>query len=723
MRRSTTVVGLIALCACAHAGGWPAAPASEAETVCSAAELEGRGDPKVRAMLTSPEPEVRARAALAAGRLADPEAVPSLTAVFREGGAGSRVREVAAWALGRIPGGDAALLACLKASCAAASEAARALGTRAGVGVGAGARAEEVAVALAAALSGPSELAREAGLALGVLARGGRGTKGSAELVGRAARKQLVAALGREETAVRTGAAFALGRVPPRGAGDAAGGAAAEEGGPASLRARLASTLGDRDATLRVLSARAWGIQGLPANGLVTALRDQDWRVRVEAARGLASAPGAGAVVAAALPGAAADVARPDTADARWAHPLVALLETAAQVGVPLESLPAPGTLNASTRASIVAVRCAAAQARDRVAHRLAETPLCAGDLEPAWRSRRRTGAFAAAVASEATRVKAGAASSASAPEGSFLDAAQKALADADARVRAAAAAEAGAPFARELGRLLSDPDPFVVAAAAGALAKDGALAAAALPAAKVAAGRLSGARGKGAGDPASDALAALAELFGAAGAALGLQHAEAATAVANLLPAQSPFVHRNAAAALRAMGEPVPSLPEPVTPVPAEAGLGLPGAGPRPHVLSLITSAGELRIELRSADDEAPLTAAALATLARRGFYDGLIFHRVVPDFVVQGGDPRGDGDGGPGWALPDEHTPLRFLRGTMGIATNGSGTGGSQIFLCHSAQPHLDGRYTVVGQLVSGEEVLDALQPGDEILSASAE
>jgi cyclophilin family peptidyl-prolyl cis-trans isomerase len=500
------------------------------------------------------------------------------------------------------------------------------------------------------------------------------------------------------------------------------GGAAAEEGGAAALRVRLASALRNQDASLRALSARAWGIQGLPANGLVTALRDKDWRVRVEAARGLPSAPGAAAIIAAALPGAAADAARPETADARWAHPLVALLEAAAQVGVPLESLPAPGALNAPTRASIVVARCAAAQARDRIARRLAETPLCAGDLEPAWRSRRRTGAFAAAVASEAARVKAGAGSG-SAQDASFGDAARQALADPDARVRAAAAGEAGAPFARELERLLADPDPFVVAAAAGALAKDGALAAAALPAAKAAADRLSGARGKGAGDPASDALAALAELFGAAGAAGGSQRADAAAAAANLLPARSPFVHRNAIAALRAMGEPVPPLPDPVTPVPAEASQGLPGAGPRPHVLSLITSAGELRVELRSADDEAPLTAAAVATLARRGFYDGLIFHRVVPDFVVQGGDPRGDGDGGPGWALPDEHTPLRFRRGTMGIATNGPGTGGSQIFLCHSAQPHLDGRYTVVGQLVSGEEVLDALQPGDEILSASAE
>jgi cyclophilin family peptidyl-prolyl cis-trans isomerase len=150
--------------------------------------------------------------------------------------------------------------------------------------------------------------------------------------------------------------------------------------------------------------------------------------------------------------------------------------------------------------------------------------------------------------------------------------------------------------------------------------------------------------------------------------------------------------------------------------PVPAEA-----RAFPAARLLRVKTSRGELVIELRP--DVAPLTGSALAALARRGFYGGLTFHRVVPDFVVQGGDPRGDGDGGPDWALPDEQSPLHFLRGTMGIATNGAETGGSQFFLCHSPQPHLDGRYTVAGQLRPGEDVLDALQPGDTIESATAE
>jgi cyclophilin family peptidyl-prolyl cis-trans isomerase len=139
--------------------------------------------------------------------------------------------------------------------------------------------------------------------------------------------------------------------------------------------------------------------------------------------------------------------------------------------------------------------------------------------------------------------------------------------------------------------------------------------------------------------------------------------------------------------------------------------------------MLRLRTTAGDLTLELRSEDGEAPLTSAAIAALAARGFYRSLSWHRVVPDFVVQGGDPRGDGEGGPGWALPDEHTPLPFHRGSVGIATNGPETGGSQLFVCHSAQPHLDGRYTVFAELRQGESTLDSLQVGDEILSASVE
>ena len=113
----------------------------------------------------------------------------------------------------------------------------------------------------------------------------------------------------------------------------------------------------------------------------------------------------------------------------------------------------------------------------------------------------------------------------------------------------------------------------------------------------------------------------------------------------------------------------------------------------------------------------EAPLTSLSFVRLAQRGFYDGLTFHRVEPGFVIQGGYPSGDGYGGPGFALRGEVTRRPFGRGSVGMADAGPDTGGSQIFITLSPQPHLDGRYTRFGAVVSGHEVLDLLRPGDVI------
>ncbi len=95
----------------------------------------------------------------------------------------------------------------------------------------------------------------------------------------------------------------------------------------------------------------------------------------------------------------------------------------------------------------------------------------------------------------------------------------------------------------------------------------------------------------------------------------------------------------------------------------------------------------------------DAPLTVSNFITLARKGFFNVAI-HRLVPDFVVQDGDPRGDGEGGPGYTIRDELNELPYLRGTVGMALDWQDTGGSQFFITHSPQPHLDARYTVFGQ-----------------------
>lgn len=139
---------------------------------------------------------------------------------------------------------------------------------------------------------------------------------------------------------------------------------------------------------------------------------------------------------------------------------------------------------------------------------------------------------------------------------------------------------------------------------------------------------------------------------------------------------------------------------------------------GPDPELL-LETNRG--RVVVRLVPDQAPLTVTAMAELANAGAYDGTHFHRVVPNFVVQGGDVSlGDGTGGPGFALPSEFTQIPFLRGVIGMASSGKDTEGSQFYLTHSMQPHLDGGYTSFGWVVSGEDVLDRLLEGDQILEA---
>ena len=137
-----------------------------------------------------------------------------------------------------------------------------------------------------------------------------------------------------------------------------------------------------------------------------------------------------------------------------------------------------------------------------------------------------------------------------------------------------------------------------------------------------------------------------------------------------------------------------------------------LPGKIP----VRLETSKGNVLIELDR--DAAPFTIMSVVKLAtQRGFYRGLLFHRVVANFVVQGGDPRGDGWGGPGYSLRSEFSPLQYETGTVGIASAGKDTEGSQFFITHSPQPHLDGRYTIIGKVVEGMDVVDRLQVGDRI------
>ena len=140
------------------------------------------------------------------------------------------------------------------------------------------------------------------------------------------------------------------------------------------------------------------------------------------------------------------------------------------------------------------------------------------------------------------------------------------------------------------------------------------------------------------------------------------------------------------------------------------------PALGGRPVRVTLRTERGPVVVELFAA--EAPLTVRNFLDLARNGTFRGTRFHRVVPNFVVQDGDPRGDGTGGPGYSIRDELNPHRYERGVLGMALSGPDTGGSQWFITHSPQPHLDGGYTVFGRVVSGFGALDRIVQGDLLM-----
>lgn len=172
--------------------------------------------------------------------------------------------------------------------------------------------------------------------------------------------------------------------------------------------------------------------------------------------------------------------------------------------------------------------------------------------------------------------------------------------------------------------------------------------------------------------------------------------------------------VRREAHAFLRRAGSPPEEPPAPADPLPdADYDAML---HPRYTPVAWIsTDRGEIELELFIAD--APRTVWNFMRLARERFFDGLPFHRAVPNFVLQAGDPRADNSGGPGHTLRSEINERSFMRGSVGMATDGKDTGGSQFFLTLLPQPHLNGRYTLFAQVRRGFEALDRLQPGDRI------
>ena len=134
---------------------------------------------------------------------------------------------------------------------------------------------------------------------------------------------------------------------------------------------------------------------------------------------------------------------------------------------------------------------------------------------------------------------------------------------------------------------------------------------------------------------------------------------------------------------------------------------------------IKMTTSKGDINITMYAADT--PMTCASFLNLAQRGYYDGLTFHRVIPNFMIQGGDPTGTGSGGPGYKFQDEcRASLKHDKaGILSMANAGPGTNGSQFFITHGPTPHLDGKHTVFGHVTEGQDVVDSIAQGDTISS----
>lgn len=133
-------------------------------------------------------------------------------------------------------------------------------------------------------------------------------------------------------------------------------------------------------------------------------------------------------------------------------------------------------------------------------------------------------------------------------------------------------------------------------------------------------------------------------------------------------------------------------------------------------YTATIKTAKGDIVLELYAKD--APVTVNNFVSLAKKGFYNGLTFHRVIPGFMAQGGDPNGDGTGGPGYKFQDEISQRTHVTGALSMANAGPNTNGSQFFICYAPQPHLNGKHTVFGQCTAGMDVLTKLVSGDKMI-----
>ncbi len=530
--------------------------------------------------------------------------------------------------------------------------------------VGRAGKADVVPFLLARAAEGPLAERRAALVGLGLVAKRSDGALPGVDAA------RLEAWLRAAEPEVRFGASYALLRAK-----------ALTDDVALAAAPRCAA---DADEEVRVHCVRALARFSAATETLAKAARDTSWRVRAEAARGLGEQK------------ADVDLARllvaPASCEGADLHPVVTALDAALTLTPSPALTEAAGTLYAATAPakefSLARghLHCRAAALLDRAAGKVERLPECGGAAYP--KALRETLVVQVLeVRPAAARAKALAAFYAKAtPQGQ---------ASAVGALKSLGAERAAQRLAL---KALASRDPAVVAEAA-AVAGEWRFTPAARP--LIAAAERLVPRGE------YEAAQSVFE-------ALGKLKVKAAVPV---LEAQ--VFHPNAAlraAAVEALNaiQDVGAYVAEAPPVPAPApDLVIPSPL---RTARIETTKGVFTVELFAED--APNTVKNFAALAGRGFYDGLTFHRVVPDFVVQGGDPRGDGWGGPGHTIRCEINAHPYSRGTVGMALAGKDTGGSQFFVTHGPQPHLDGGYTVFGRVREGMLVVDALTVGDRIL-----
>ena len=650
----------------------PAAAQRDEGTVELLARLLGAADARTfdsalaRSTLGHPDPFVRRQAALAAGRSGDTAAVTPLVAALRDSNAA--VQAAAAFALGLLK--DPRALVPLAAL------------TRTGDG------APQCEAVTALAKIGGDEGARAVANLLDVKTAPGTGTSAvqrvallEAWRLGTRAPVARLTDFARDpDPSARAHAVYSLARL-----------------GIARAVPALLGALADREPYVRAVALR--GVRRALSDSAQIAqpeviarirplLGDRDGHVRVNALRALASFR--------------------DSALVGLALPLV----TDRDINVAVQAETTLGVLGGARAAAQLRARLASARfaVRRQAAIALAQADSAAGVAAAAELARDRDWRWRS-VAAEAFGA---------ARDRARLDAQ---LADSDGRVAAQALQALGRVVAEDdtslvprARALLAHPDAAVRSVAADLLARHPTTA-------DVEA--LTAAYGRAAADTFDDArLSAVAALAAIAGA--GPEgRAAVATGFADRTPRPDDYQVRRLAA------EKLPDAAArwgPAAPIATGRSLDdyraivrrylvpVSRGEPSPRV-TIETDRGAMVVELFPG--EAPLTVAAFLALVDRRYFDGSHWHRVVPNFVVQDGDPRGDGWGGPGFALRDELNPVRYETGTVGMALSGPDTGGSQFFITHSPQPHLDGTYTVFGRVVSGLATLGSVAQAERIRS----